>query len=173
MNEAFTLRPATSADIDAMRAAEQRAGEIFRPIGYDFCADGQNRDVDEHERVIAAGVTYLAQAPSGEVIAFAMFEPMDGEVHLVEIDVVPEHQKNGLARRLIALGEIWALAKGFDAMTLTTYRDVPWNAPFYRRLGFIDFAPGPPRKGLLETIAKEAAWGFAFRPRIAMRKQLI
>ena len=173
MNGDYVFRPAAAADIAAMRAAEQRAGEVFRSIGYDFCADGQNREVEEHERVIAAGVTYVALPPSGEIAGFAMFEPMDGEVHLVEIDVVPEFQKKGLARRLISLGEKWALAKGFDAMTLTTYRDVAWNAPFYRRLGFIDLEPGPGRKGLLETIAKEAAWGFAFRPRIAMRKHLL
>ncbi|OFW99665.1 MAG: hypothetical protein A3E78_02405 [Alphaproteobacteria bacterium RIFCSPHIGHO2_12_FULL_63_12] len=172
MSGAFIFRTATAADIDAMRAAEQKAGEIFRAIGYDFCADAQNRAPEEHFRVIAAGVTYVAEGPAGEIAGFAMFEPMDSEVHLVEIDVIPKCQKNGLARRLIALGEAWALAKGFDAMTLTTYRDVSWNAPFYRRLGFVDFEPGPEREGLLETIAKEADWGFAFRPRIAMRKLL-
>ena len=172
MSGEYAIRPATAADIDAMRAAEQRAGEVFRAVGYDFCAEGRNRDVEEHERVIAAGVTYVAEASLSGIAGFAMFEPMDGEVHLVEIDVVPEHQKKRLARRLIALGEKWARAKGFDAVTLTTYRDVPWNAPFYRRLGFVDLEPGPGRNGLLETIAMEAAWGFAFRPRIAMRKKL-
>jgi len=169
----ISIRQAAPADIPAMRAAEQRAGEIFRAVGYDFCADGPNRDPEEHRRVIEAGVTFVACAPGEAIVGFAMFEPMDGEVHLLEIDVVPEFQNKGLARRLIALGQDWALAKGFDAMTLTTYRDIPWNAPFYRRLGFSDFEPGPGRKGLLETIAKEAAWGFAFRPRIAMRKLLV
>ncbi len=172
MKDAFRLRPATEADIADMRAAEQKAGETFRAIGYDFCADGPNRAPEEHQRVIAAGITFIAEAPSGETAGFAMLEPMDGEVHLLEIDVIPEHQKKGLARGLIASGEAWALTKGFDAMTLTTYRDVPWNAPFYRRLGFVEIEPGADRKGLLETITKEAAWGFAFRPRIAMRKRL-
>lgn len=172
MKDVFRLRPAREADIPAMRAAEQKAGELFRTVGYDFCADGPNRDPEEHLRVIAAGVTFVAETPSGEVAGFAMFEPMDGEAHLLEIDVVPDCQRKGLARRLIAAGEEWALAKGFDGMTLTTYRDVPWNAPFYRRLGFVQFEPGAEREGLLETIAKEAAWGFALRPRIAMRKQL-
>lgn len=172
MNTEFVIRPATIADIDDMRAAEQKAGETFRTVGYDFCADGPNRDPEEHKRVIAAGITFIAETPSGEIAGFAMFELMDGEVHLLEIDVVPEHQKKSLARRLIALGEKWALAKGFDGMTLTTYRDVPWNAPFYRRLGFVEIEPDADRKGLLETIAKEAAWGFALRPRIAMRKPL-
>lgn len=172
MKNAFRLRLATQADINDMRAAEQKAGELFRTIGYDFCADGPNREPEEHLRAIATGVTLVAETLLGEVAGFAMFEPMDNEVHLLEIDVSPKHQRKGLARRLIAAGEAWALAKGFDGMTLTTYRDVPWNAPFYRRVGFVEFEPNADRKGLLETIAKEAAWGFALRPRIAMRKQL-
>jgi hypothetical protein len=57
-------------------------------------------------------------------------------------------------------------------MTLTTYRDVAWNAPFYRRLGYREFAPGPDRPALLALIEKEAKWGFAARPRLAMRKPL-
>jgi len=42
-------------------------------------------------------------------------------------------------------------------MTLTTYREVPWNAPAERRLGQADFTPEPARIGLLRTIEKEAA----------------
>jgi GNAT superfamily N-acetyltransferase len=166
----FFLRPASAVDIAAMRAIERRAGELFRTIGYDFCADGPNREPDEHERVMRTGLTLIAE--TDEPVAFAMFEPMDGEVHLVEIDVAPDHQRQGIARRLIEAGEDWARRKAFDAMTLTTYRDVAWNAPFYRRLGFVEFEPGPERPGLLDTIEKEAAWGFALRPRIAMRKRI-
>ena len=166
------IRPAIEADIEAMRAVERRAAQIFLSIGYDFCATGPIRDPEEHKRVIAAGVTFVAANGQMQIAGFAMFEPLDGEAHLVEIDVDPPFQKQGLARRLIAAGEVWAAAKGFDGLTLTTYRDVPWNAPFYRRLGFADFEPDPARTGLLGTIEKETGWGFAFAPRIAMRKPL-
>ncbi len=168
----MVLRAATASEIEVMRALERRAAQIYRAVGYDFCADGPIRDAAEHLRTIAMGVTFVAAADDGALAGFAMFEPMDGDAHLVEVDVDPPHQKKGLARRLIAAGEAWALAKGFDGMTLTTYRDVPWNAPYYRRLGYADFTPESARTGLLGTIEKEAAWGFAFAPRIAMRKQL-
>lgn len=172
MNKSMIIRPATGADIDAMRAVERRAAQLYLTVGYDFCATGPIRDLDEHQRVIANGVTFAAEAAPGALAGFAMFEPLDGEAHLVEIDVDPPFQKQGLARRLIAAGERWAAAKGFDGLTLTTYRDVPWNAPFYHRLGFVEFEPGPERIGLLDTIERETGWGFAFKPRIAMRKQL-
>jgi GNAT superfamily N-acetyltransferase len=176
MNEshiAYSIKPATSADIESMRALERRAAQQFRTIGYEFCAGGPVRDVSEHERILACGLTLAAFDAADGLAGFAMFEPLDGEGHLVEIDVDPVHQRQGLSRRLIAGGIDWSRLKGFDGMALTTYRDVPWNAPYYRRLGFEEFKPGPGRKGLLRTITQEAAWGFDFRPRIAMRKRLL
>ncbi len=169
----YAIKPATVADIESMRALERRAAQQFRTIGFEFCADGPVRDITEHGRILDCGITLAAFAADGGLAGFAMFEPLDGEVHLVEIDVDPVHQRLGLARRLIAGGIDWSRLKGFDGMTLTTYRDVPWNAPYYRRLGFEEFKPGPDRKGLLRTINQEAAWGFDFRPRIAMRKRLL
>lgn len=153
-----------------MRALERRAAQKFREIGYDFCAVGPVRDADEHRRVMQIGATFIAE--NGGLAGFAMAEPLDGEAHLIEIDVDPAHQGQGLARRLIAEVEGWGRAKGFDAMTLTTYRDAPWNAPHYARLGFAEFEPGPERQALRATIEQEAAWGFAFAPRVAMRKRI-
>jgi GNAT superfamily N-acetyltransferase len=169
----YSIRPATGADIEAMRALERRAAQLFRTIGFDFCADGPIRDVAEHMRALECGLTLVAETAEGLIAGFAMFEPLDGDTHLIEIDVDPAHQKRGVARRLIAAGEAYARLKGFDGMTLTTYRDVPWNAPYYRRLGFEDFRPGPEREGLIRTINEEADLGFAFAPRIAMRKRLL
>ena len=173
MRKEILIRRATIADIEPMRALERRAAQLFLSIGYDFCAAGPVRDKEEHEKTLRRGITFYAESENGAPAGFAMFEPMDSEAHLIEIDVDPVFQRQGLAPRLIAAGETWALAKGFDGMTLTTYRDVPWNAPFYRRIGFVDLEPGPERKELRETIGREADWGFAFKPRIAMRKQLL
>ena len=62
----------------------------------------------------------------------------------------------------------WARASGLAAVTLTTFRDVPWNAPFYRRVGFevVD----DPTPGLAAVRAAERAEGLdGFGPRVAMR----
>ena len=49
-------------------------------------------------------------------------------------------------------------------MTLTTFRDVPFNAPFYARVGFVE-AHDARLKALLEN---EVARGVAIAPRVAM-----
>jgi len=167
----FSIRLAAASDIEPMRALERRAAQRFLSIGYDYCADGPVRDPEEHVRAMTEGVTIVAEA-GGDLAGFAMAERLDGEGHLVEIDVDPLHQGCGMGRRLIVSVEDWAGGHGFVGLTLTTYRDVPWNAPYYARLGFTVFEPGPERPGLRATIAKEAAAGFAFAPRVAMRKKI-
>ena len=65
----------------------------------------------------------------------------------------------------------WARDTGLAAVTLTTFRDVPWNAPFYRRAGFTVVDDPPP--GLAELRAAERAEGLdRFGPRVAMRLPL-
>jgi hypothetical protein len=64
-----------------------------------------------------------------------------------------------------------AAAESRPAVTLTAFRDVPWNAPYYARLGFVLIEPpdmGPELRALIEretsTIPRDA-------PRVAMRRR--
>ncbi len=59
-----------------------------------------------------------------------------GVAHLEEVDVHPDHARRGLGRRLVQTVCAWATSHGFDAVTLTTFRHLPWNMPFYAQLGF-------------------------------------
>lgn len=69
-------------------------------------------------------------------MGFAIFALHEDEAHLEEIDVVPEHAGNDLGRRLIRAVIAQTREAGLARLTLTTFRDVPFNAPFYARLGF-------------------------------------
>ena len=86
----------------------------------------------------ADGSLFVAEA-DGEVVGYAAMMRVDDAAHLCEIDVAPEHGGRGLGRRLVAAGEAWGRARGLAAMTLTTFIDVPWNGPWYARLGFAPF----------------------------------
>lgn len=86
--------------------------------------------------------------------------------------MLPDEQRRSIGKNLIEAARKWARANNFEAVTLTTFGDVPWNAPFYQRLGFStlsDLSPG------LEAIREhEREIGDdAFGPRIAMRKELV
>jgi GNAT superfamily N-acetyltransferase len=56
--------------------------------------------------------------------------------HLEQLSVHPDHGGRGIGRALLRAGMQWGRAHGYDQLTLVTYRDVPWNGPFYASEGF-------------------------------------
>ena len=88
------------------------------------------------QEALRQGHLWVAQA--GDVpVGFAHVEVIDARTaHLEEIDVLPAHGRRGLGTRLVTAVCGWAAAAGYDSVTLTTFRDVPWNRPFYETLGF-------------------------------------
>jgi GNAT superfamily N-acetyltransferase len=97
-----------------------------------------------------------------------LLEP--GIAHLEEIDVHPEHGRRGLGRRLVIAVCRWAAASGCSCVTLTTFRDVPWNMPFYARLGFEEIPPAELSSALLSVIDDETRRGLDPSRRVAMRR---
>ncbi|HEX6941492.1 MAG TPA: bifunctional NAD(P)H-dependent oxidoreductase/GNAT family N-acetyltransferase [Gemmatimonadaceae bacterium] len=85
---------------------------------------------------LARGNLWVALAGNTPV-GFAHVEIIDATTaHLEEIDVFPAHGCRGLGARLVTEVCEWAASTGYDSVTLRTFRDVPWNRPFYERLGF-------------------------------------
>ncbi len=166
-----SIRPARRDEMAAMQALEHDAAQAFRAVGYDFCADGPVRTDEELERGFREGAVLIAEA-DGEAAGFILLWPVDGHGHITEVSVAERFQKRGIGRALIEAGEAWAREQGFDAVTLTTFRDVPWNGPFYDRLGYAEFAPGAGETELAAVQAEEAGSGYAEKPRIAMKKIL-
>ncbi|WP_375058269.1 GNAT family N-acetyltransferase [Zobellella sp. DQSA1] len=94
--------------------------------------------VSQHrlEQARAGRRLWVALSPRGVPVGFILAEPGTEAAFLVELDVHPEHQRRGLGRRLIEVAIDWARAGGHRRLTLTTFGSLPWNAPFYARLGF-------------------------------------
>ena len=84
----------------------------------------------------------------------------------------PSHARQGLGRSLLDTASAWAEERGLAALTLTTYAEVPWNAPYYRRLGFQELTVDQMSSGLRHIRDQESARGLDEWPRVAMRRQL-
>lgn len=82
----------------------------------------------------------LVAGRGAAVIGYAALKPIDDLAHLCEIDVHPDHGGAGIGRALMAAADAWARERGFPAITLTTFIDVPWNGPWYEKLGYAPFA---------------------------------
>lgn len=165
------IRKGRAEDIPALQEIELDAAQAYRAVGYDFCADGAVRDEEEHLRGIEEGALFVAEK-DGALAGFALLWPVDGRAHLTELSVAERFQKQGIGRALIDAGENWARGKGFSEITLTTFMEVSWNAPFYRSIGYEDFTPGPDDKDFAAVQAEEVAHGFHVKPRTAMVKKL-
>ena len=107
----------------------------------------------------------------GVPVGFAHIEVLEpGIEHLEEIDVHPEHGRRGLGRRLVLAVCQWAATNRYSWVTLTTFRDVPWNMPFYARLGFEEIPPEKLTPGLLSVVDDETRRGLDPSRRVAMRR---
>lgn len=125
-----------------------------------------------HEQARRAGRLWVATDGSGEPVGFAVVTVVDALPHLLEMDVLPAHSRQGLGTRLLAAITDWARASGHSALTLTTFRALPWNQPFYERRGFRVLSPGELSPGLLAILEQEARAGLAPTARVAMRLEL-
>lgn len=123
------------------------------------------------EQAQSRGHLWVALADDRPV-GFAHVEVLEpGEAHLEEIDVHPEHGRRGLGRRLVMAICEWARTAGYQSITLTTFRDVPFNMPFYERLGFEVIPPGEISLALRSIIDDETRRGLDPSRRVAMRRR--
>lgn len=106
-------------------------------------------------------------------VGFAHVELIERDaVHLEEIDVHPDHGRRGLGTRLVLQVCDWARVHGYRSVTLTTFRDLPWNLPFYAHLGFAVVPPEQQSAGLLAVIDDETRRGLDPSRRVVMRRQI-
>ena len=105
-------------------------------------------------------------------MGFALFGWVDEAPHLAEMDVLPEHGRRGIGRALVQAAIAWARRQGGGSLSLTTFRDLPWNGPFYASLGFVALAGGELGSGLRAQLEREAEAGLARERRVAMRLPL-
>ena len=103
-------------------------------------------------------------------MGFILAEAHPLTLFIVELSVHLDWQGRGLGRQLIARAAAHARSLGLNSLTLTTFRDVPWNAPFYRRLGFEMMTTLTPE--LRQKREEETAHGLAYGSRCAMRLPL-
>ena len=134
------LRLAVPADVPALTAVELSAGELF--IGTHMAwAIGQSTDPVELLDRIGKAAVWIAEDGRG-IGGFLITGTMDGDFYIDELSVATSHQRRGVGRTLIEAVLCEAKRQGFRTATLTTDRDLPWNAPYYARLGFRILTPG-------------------------------
>ena len=166
----ITVRPTRPGDVTALPAIERAAGQRFRDYPeLAWLAEGEVISVEQHLDYAERGLSWLALA-NDQPVGFILAELHASSLFIVELSVHLDWQGKGIGRRLIACVADQARKRGLASLTLTTFRDVPWNAPFYARLGFEMITTLTPE--LREKREEETAHGLAYDARCAMRLPL-
>ncbi|PWB35050.1 N-acetyltransferase [Pseudomonas sp. SDI] len=158
-------RPEEAAQLPPI---EQSAAQAFLAIRQLAWLAGHGvLSAADHLQFIAAGLDWLVVDVEDKPLGFLCASVQGAALHIEELAISHEHQGHGLGRQLIGHVQAWAQAQGFTALTLTTFAEVPWNAPFYARLGF-EAVEGPALGDFLQRqLAYEASRGL--QGRCAMR----
>lgn len=131
------IRPATAAEIFRLQEIERAAAELFRGSGLIDIDNMAVVSLTDHVAAISAGLSFVCEVDS-RVAGFAMGEWQGRDAYLHELDVDPTFQKRGVGAALVRAFVEAARSSGARDIYLATFRDPPWNAPFYRKLGFHD-----------------------------------
>jgi ribosomal protein S18 acetylase RimI-like enzyme len=164
----WSLRLARLEDAEAMPGIELAAGKLFDGVdGLNGVAGAHTVPLDRLRRYIRKGHCLVAHV-GASMAGFLVNEPFRRELHIWECSVHPDFQQRGIGAGLLRACLIDARNSGFIAVTLTTFRDVAWNAPFYARLGFEEVSALDAHPRLAGELALEADDGLPAERRCAM-----
>jgi GNAT superfamily N-acetyltransferase len=156
------VRAAARSELPLLDEIGDRADQLFRTAGYEL----PEIPLDEGALAKAKAVFVAGRPPIG----FVQVIEVDGLAHIAELGVIPRWMRQGIGGALLERACEWARTHGYPAVTLITYRDVPWNGPYYAARGFAEIEPTP---GLAALREHEGALGLdEVGPRITMRRDL-
>jgi len=164
----WSLRLARKEDAEHLPAIERAAAQLFAgdPDLNERDLDS-SREVEDFRRLIDKGHCLVALVEN-RLAGFLVTEPFRRELHVWEMDVHPDFQQRGIGSGLMRACLIDARNSSFRAVTLTTFSDLPWNGPFYARLGFEEVVALDAHPRLAGELANEVDGGLPAERRCAM-----
>ncbi|MCA9699057.1 MAG: GNAT family N-acetyltransferase, partial [Myxococcales bacterium] len=126
------IRLARADEVALLQQIEVEAGRLYGQVG--MPEDFEGLPTDLVAAAIAEALVWVVEEEA-RAVGFALCWDRGEALHLRELDVLPSHMRRGLGRMLVEHVGAQARVRGHDYVSLTTFRDVPWNAPLYRRWG--------------------------------------
>lgn len=170
---AYRIVAARAEDVERLPAIERAAAALFPEEDLPEAQRDSSTDVGDFERARREARLWVALDARERPVGFALLDELDGVGHLEELDVHPDHGRQGLGRRLLEAALDGCRARGHAACTLTTFAHLAWNAPFYVSAGFRVLGREELSPGLAACLEAEARQGLDPTRRVAMRRELV
>jgi GNAT superfamily N-acetyltransferase len=173
LESGYTIRSAHAEELTLLAQIERSAASLFLDTPYAFLASAEPLSIDFVRQRFQAGQVWVAADPNDTVVGFAITREIDGTIYLQEMDVDPEHGQKGIGSRLVETVIEWTRLQGYSAMSLSTFRDLPWNAPFYAKLGFQTIDKSELSLGFQEIRQQEIEAGLPIAERVIMYYRIV
>src|ERR1051325_8193877 len=135
---AYVIRPGRIDEASHLQDVERAAGKVFLAVGMADIADSDPTSIAHfHARSRQGRLLVATPNSGGPAVGFLYWSNRDGCAYIEEVAVDPLHRGFRLAGRMFDTLAT-EVGRGIKALTLATFRDVPWNAPYYARLGFVE-----------------------------------
>jgi GNAT superfamily N-acetyltransferase len=168
----YEIRPRDPADDADLVAVENAASRLFGDHGYPELADDGFPDVASFREMIGDGVVFVAVDAGEAPVGYAVAIPLGSGLHLRELAVHPDHGRKGLGRALVGAVVAAARKAGRTGVSLSTFRAVPFNQPFYEMLGFRELPLADAPEMLAEAFRREMPAGIDPADRLLMLLEL-
>lgn len=147
-----------SGEIDRLAAVDRAADRLFLGCGIPEAVamvNGPPASPVDFGTMLESCHVAVACDGKDRPVGLAASQPIGQDLHLRLLAVDPDHGRRGLGTDLVR--EILAHGRriGANRTTLSTFRGIPFNQPFYERLGFRELPLNEASDGLLERFRAE------------------
>jgi len=156
--EGYSISGVDTDEIPDLIAIDLAASQLFSGTGMlpeEELSDHVPAEV--FEAAMPGGHVFVARSRKGEPAGFVLTSLRGDTLYLDQVSVHPDHGRRGLGAALIRRVFEDADDRGLKTVTLSTFRDLPWNAPFYRTLGFRELPRNKLTDWMLDIEARQAA----------------
>jgi GNAT superfamily N-acetyltransferase len=168
-----SIRGVRTADVGRLQAIQLAAGDAFRNVGMGSVAESPPLPAESLSGYRKAGRAWVAVDDHDEPVGFVVADVIDEAAHIEQVSVHPAHARQRIGAMLLDHVAGWAARQGLAALTLITFRGVPWNAPYYERLGFRELAPAELTPGLAALWTAAPGAGRDSPERVCMRRDVL
>jgi Predicted acetyltransferase len=166
----YSIEIASSAHAPLLGAIEIAATTRFPPGTIPDHIRSDSVPIPVLLDAVANGTLWVALDAFRQPVGYALLQIVDGVALLAQMDVLPEHGRKGLGAALVMSIAGFLRDQNKNALYLTTFTHVPWNAPFYASIGFYALNEEEQPPFIKDILNEERQYGLPHR--VAMRLPL-